>query len=82
MKKILAFLVISFLFSNSTLSDEDFPKYSKWSLDENLIKYNWKIDKVRHTSNTDIYYLKNNKRLLNCIVFLEFGYIDTQCLAP
>ena len=82
MKKILAFLVISFLFSNPTLSNEDFPKYSSRSLDENLIKYNWKIDKVRHTSDTDIYYLKNNKRLLNCIVFLEFGYIDTECSAP
>ena len=82
MKKILAFLVISLLFSNPTLSNEDFPEYSSRSLDENLIKYNWKIDKVRHTSNTDIYYLKNNKRLLNCIVFLEFGYIDTECSAP
>ena len=82
MKKILALLVISFLFSNPTLSNEDFPKYSTGSLDENLIKYNWKIDKVRHTSNTDIYYLTNNKRLLNCIVLLDEDWISTYCEAP
>ena len=82
MKKFLITLVISFILISPTLSDDNFPKYSNNSVDQNIIKYNWKIDKVRHTSNTDIYYLKNNKRLLNCIVFLEFGYIDTQCSAP
>ena len=82
MKKILAFLVISLLFSNPTLSNEDFPKYSSRSLDENLIKYNWKIDKVRSTSKSDIYYLKNNKRLLNCIVSLDEDWISTYCRAP
>ena len=82
MKKILAFLVISLLFSNPTLSNEDFPKYSSFSLDENLIKYNWKIDEVRSTSKSDIYYLKKNKRLLNCIVTLDEDYLSTYCRAP
>ena len=82
MKKILRFLVISFIFSNPTLSNENFPDYSSRSLDENLSKYNWKIDKVRHTSNTDIYYLKNNKRLLMCVVYLEYSYADTLCSRP
>ena len=82
MKKILAFLVISFLFSNPTLSNEDFPEYSSGSLDKNLIKYNWKIDEVRSTSESDIYYLKKNRRLLNCIVTLDEDYISTYCSAP
>ena len=82
MKKFLITLVISFILISPTLSDDNFPKYSNNSVDQNIIKYNWKIDKVRHTSNTDIYYLKNNKRLLMCVVYLEYSYADTLCSRP
>lgn len=82
MKKFLTILVISFIHVSPTLSDDDFPEYSLKSVDQNIIKYNWKIDKVRSTSKSDIYYLKNNKRLLNCIVAFDEDYISTYCRAP
>ena len=82
MKKFLSTLVISFILISPTLSDDDFPEYSNRSLDTNIFKFNWKIDEVRSTSKSDIYYLKKNKRLLNCIVTLDEDYISTYCRAP
>lgn len=82
MKKFLTTLVVSFIFISPTLSDDNFPEYSRNSVDQNIIKYNWKIDKVRSTSKSDIYYLKHNKRLLNCIVTLDEDWISTYCRAP
>jgi len=64
------------------LSDDDFPEYSNRSLDTNIFKFNWKIDEVRSTTKSDIYYLKKNRRLLNCIVTLDEDYISTYCRAP
>ena len=82
MKKFLSTLVICFILISPTLSDDDFPEYSNRSLDTNIFKFNWKIDEVRSTSKSDIYYLKKNKRLLNCIVTLDEDYISTYCRAP
>ena len=82
MKKFLSTLVISFILISPTLSDDDFPEYSNRSLDTNIFKFNWKIDEVRSTSKSDIYYLKKNKRLLNCIVTLDEDYISTYCRKP
>ena len=82
MKKFLSTLIISFILISPTLSDDDFPEYSNRSLDTNIFKFNWKIDEVRSTSKSDIYYLKKNKRLLNCIVTLDEDYISTYCRAP
>ena len=82
MKKFLSTLVISFILISPTLSDDNFPEYSNGSLDTNIFKFNWKIDEVRSTSNSDIYYLIKNRRLLNCIVTLDEGYISTYCRAP
>ena len=82
MKKFLSTLVISFILISPTLSDDNFPEYSKRSLDTNIFKFNWKMDEVRSTSKSDIYYLKKNGRLLNCIVTLEIDYISTYCTAP
>ena len=58
MKKFLSTLVISFILISPTLSDDNFPEYSNGSLDTNIFKFNWKIDEVRSTSKSDIYYLK------------------------
>ena len=82
MKKFLTILVISFILITPTLSDDNFPEYSNTSLDENINKFNWKIDKVRSNSTSDIYYLKKNKRLLNCIVTLDEDFISTYCEEP
>ena len=82
MRKFLSTLVISFILISPTLSDDDFPEYSNRSLDTNIFKFNWKIDEVRSTSKSDIYYLKKNRRLLNCIVTLDEDYISTYCRAP
>ena len=78
MKKILVILAISFLSCSSAIG-EDFVGYS---VDQNIHKHDWKVDKVRSTKNTDIYYLSKNKRLLNCVVTLEDDWIDTICRAP
>mgnify|MGYP001397129574 CR=1 FL=1 len=82
MKKVLITLIFSSILISPTLSDDNFSKYSRSSLNENIFKFNWKIDKVRSTSTQDIYYLTNNKRLLNCIVTLVEDYIDTYCREP
>ena len=82
MKKFLITLVISFILISPTLSDDRFPEYSSNSLDENIHKFNWKIDKVRSNSTSDIYYLTKNKRILNCIVTFDEDFIDTYCQEP
>tara|TARA_B100000029_G_scaffold472494_1_gene513050 strand:- start:68 stop:316 length:249 start_codon:yes stop_codon:yes gene_type:complete len=82
MKKLLGIVVLGLLLINPAFSEDTFPSYSKYSVDENIHEYNWKVDKVRSTNKSDIYYLKNNKRLLNCVVTLDENYIDTYCNAP
>ena len=41
MKKFLTTLVISFILISPTLSDDNFPEYSRNSVDQNIIKYNY-----------------------------------------
>ena len=81
-KKFLTTLIISFILISPTLSDDKFPEYSDSSLDENIHKFNWKIEKLRSNSTSDIYYLTKNKRMLNCIVTLDEDFIDTYCQEP
>ena len=81
-KKFLTTLIISFILISPTLSDDKFPEYSDSSLDENIHKFNWKIEKLRSNSTSDIYYLTKNKRMLNCIVTLDEDFISTYCQEP
>ena len=57
--------------------------YSKTSLNLNITKYDWKIDKLRSTSTTDIYYLKKKNFILYCVVAIDdVYYIDSSCDLP
>ena len=57
--------------------------YVRNDLNLNILKYNWKIDKVRSTSEADIYILKKDKWMLYCIVLIDPGYgTETNCDLP
>jgi hypothetical protein len=82
MKKLLMILVMSLISINPILGEDTFPSFSFSSLDKNIFKYNWKVDKIRSTNDKDIYYLKKNNRLLQCMVTLKNYDIETYCAAP
>ena len=82
MKKKFLYIFLTFLLINPTFAENNFPDYSTNSLDENINKYNWKVDNVRGTITSDIYYLLNNDRILNCVVTLIKDHISTHCKAP
>ena len=63
LKKCILILLV-FMINNTNVNAEAYSilksdvDYSKTSLNLNITKYDWKIDKLRSTSTTDIYYLK------------------------
>jgi hypothetical protein len=79
MKKLFLYVFLSFSLINPAFSEDTFPVYSNNSLDENIHKFNWIIDKVRSTDKSDIYYLLNNKRIIICIVSIDEDWIFTNC---
>ena len=65
MKKLLGIVVLGLLWCNVSFAETKRPELNKdyvySDLNLNILKYNWKIDKVRSTSEADIYILKKNK---------------------
>ena len=87
MKKLLGILVLGLLWCSVGIAEIKAPKpnqdYSDRDLNLNILKYNWKIDKVRSTNEADIYILKKDKWMLYCIVLIEPGYgTETDCDLP
>ena len=87
MKKLLGILVLGLLWCNVGIAEIKTPKlnqdYSDRDLNLNILKYNWKIDKVRSTNEADIYILKKDKWMLYCIVVLDPGNgTETDCDLP
>ena len=81
MKRAIISLIIILFFSN-VASANDKPNYSAISLNDNLIKYNWKIKSKRSTPDRDIYTLKKNKWILVCQIKYSSLDIFTNCLLP
>ena len=87
MKKLLVIFVLSLLWCNvgfaETKRPERYEDYIYNDLNLNILKYNWKIDKVRSTSEADIYILKKDKWMLYCVVSIDPGYrTETDCDLP
>jgi hypothetical protein len=88
LKKCILILLV-FMINNTNVNAETYSilksevDYSKTSLNLNITKYDWKIDKLRSTSTTDIYYLKKKNFILYCIVAIDDAYyIDSICDLP
>jgi len=88
MKKCILILLI-FMINNTNVNAEKYSilksgvDYSENSLNLNITKYDWKIDKLRSTSTTDIYYLKKKNFILYCVVAIDdVYYIDSSCDLP
>ena len=66
MKKNLIIILLIFLFvrAGDVNAKENLPEaskdYSVFSLNDNIINYQWKIDSVRKTNEREIYLLKKN----------------------
>ena len=87
MKKLVAILFLGLLWCNVGFAETKRPERNKDyiynDLNLNILKYNWKIDKVRSTSEADIYILKKDKWMLYCIVLIEPAYgTETDCDLP
>ena len=89
MLKKCILIVLVFMINNTNVNAEKYSilksevDYSKTSLNLNITKYDWKIDKLRSTSTTDIYYLKKKNFILYCIVAIDDAYyIDSICDLP
>ena len=87
MKKLLGILVLGLLWCNVGFAETKRPEldkdYVSRDLNLNILKYNWKIDKVRSTSEADIYILKKDKWMLYCVVLIDPGYrTETDCSLP
>ena len=87
-KKCILILLV-FMINNTKVNAEKYSilksevDYSKTSLNLNITKYDWKIDKLRSTSTTDIYYLKKKNFILYCVVAIDDAYyIDSSCDLP
>ena len=86
-KKIFVILIINLFYLNFANAKEiDLPKskvdFSRSNLNLNIVKYGWKIDKIRSISNSDIYYLKNKDFILYCTVYADNFFIETSCDLP
>ena len=87
MKKAIVIIVLGLLWCNVGFAETQRPEldkdYVKRDLNLNIIKHNWKIDKVRSTNESDIYILKKDKWMLYCIVLIDPGYgTETDCDLP
>lgn len=81
MKKLIISLILILFFSN-VVSANDKPNYSAISLNDNLIKFDWKIKSKRSTPDRDIYTLKKNKWILVCQIKYSSLNIFTYCALP
>ena len=87
MKKLSLYVFLGLLWCNVGVAETKRPElnkdYVRNDLNLNILKYNWKIDKVRSTSEADIYILKKDKWMLYCIVLIDPGYgTETNCDLP
>ena len=89
MLKNCILILLVFMINNTNVNAETYSilksevDYSKTSLNLNITKYDWKIDKLRSTSTTDIYYLKKKNFILYCVVAIDDAYyIDSICDLP
>jgi len=87
MKKLLMYVLLVLMVCNVGFAETKRPEldkdYVSRDLNLNILKYNWKIDKVRSTSEADIYILKKDKWMLYCVVLIDPGYrTETDCSLP
>ena len=87
MKKLSLYIFLVLMWCNVGVAETKRPElnkdYVRNDLNLNILKYNWKIDKVRSTSEADIYILKKDKWMLYCIVLIDPGYgTETNCDLP
>ena len=87
MKKLSLYVLLVLMVCNVVFAETKRPEldkdYVSRDLNLNILKYNWKIDKVRSTSEADIYILKKDKWMLYCVVLIDPGYrTETDCSLP
>ena len=85
MKKLLGILVLSLLWCNVSFADKK-PKFSYISLNENIIKYGWKIKSIKFASAkgfpVEIYTLTKGKWIMKCNLRYIHTMMSTTCYLP
>ena len=85
MKKFLAILVLGLLWCNAGFADEK-PKISYNSVNENIIKYGWKIKSIKFASAkgfpVEIYTLTKGKWIMKCNLRYIHTMMSTTCYLP
>ena len=81
MKKLLGIVVLGLMWCNVGFADEK-PKISYNSVNENIIKYGWKIKSIKSFSEMEIYTLTKGKWIMKCRITYHLSNIFTWCVLP